>query len=171
LDSERAPRLVWCFLDIDRHIHQHGYDDHVITVLGIIEEFALELVERHAIVIAHSDHGLVRTTHIQEISDLFTDIERTYACRMGGAGRTRWIYAPALSTDKICSALRSRLPSTVDVESSERLFRPDSLALQGVGNIVVMARGDAFVTFDGQSFEHGSNTNDELDVPLAMWSI
>jgi hypothetical protein len=38
-----------------------------------------------------------------------------------------------------------------------------------VGSIVLIAQGEDFLAADGYRYEHGSLTEDELDVPVAEW--
>jgi hypothetical protein len=93
--------------------------------------------------------------------------ERGYAT--GGAGRTRWIYSDARGEDGLVAALQRALPSTIRIASADEVFAAGSLARTRVGNVVLIAEGEEFMTFDGQRFEHGSSTDMEIDIPFAEW--
>jgi hypothetical protein len=43
-DGRTSSLFVWCFADVDRHVHRHGYDDHVGEFLRGIERLAIDLV-------------------------------------------------------------------------------------------------------------------------------
>ena len=162
-------RLVWCFVDLDQHVHRSGYDEHVSLLLECFEGLALELIARDAIVLAHSDHGLVRTENDPTISQLFETLESDFDCAVGGAGRARWIYAPSSSTKVVREELVSALPASSRVCSPAEFFAAGSLAHSRVGEIMVLAEGDEFVTSPGYVYDHGSLADDEIYVPLACW--
>jgi hypothetical protein len=164
-----APRLVWCFIDADQYIHKRGYDDEMIRFLELIDDVASELTRRDAIVIAHSDHGLTRTNHNVDLQRLLEDLGNRYQCTLGGAGRTRWFYTQRGNKGKLFAALEKSLASTVRLCWAEEVFRSESLARDRVGEIVLIAEGEEFVTFSGYRFDHGSNTESELNVPFAQW--
>jgi hypothetical protein len=163
------PKLVWCFIDADRAIHHRGYDDEAMRFLRRIDEIATELARNGAIVVAYSDHGLTSTIHEPAIAEAFARLpaERGYAT--GGAGRTRWIYSDARGEDGLVAALQRALPSTIRIASADEVFAAGSLARTRVGNVVLIAEGEEFMTFDGQRFEHGSSTDMEIDIPFAEW--
>jgi hypothetical protein len=163
-----TPCLVWCLLDVDRHIHQRGYDDHVADVLAEIGRVAESLVDE-AVVIAHADHGLVPTRHDPELAALLDRVARQEGCALGGAGRTRWLYPRPGGVERLRQALDGRLPPTVTLHEADAFFRPGSLARRRVGELVLIARGDAFLVEEGYTHEHGSLTDAELDVPFATW--
>lgn len=164
-----APCLVWCLIDVDHHIHRHGYDEHVIEVLRSVEAMAVELGAANAIVVAHSDHGLTRTAHDPRVASLVERVCAAHGAPLGGAGRTRWIYAADGAAREVGRALRADLPDSIDVRHADELFTPGSLARRRVGEIVLIARGDTFMTPAENRYEHGSLGDDELDVPCAVW--
>lgn len=161
------PTLLWCFVDLDRHIHRHGYDDHVIELLEHVDRLATDLAAQGALVVAHSDHGLTPTTHDPELARLLDRAAGRH--QVGGAGRVRWIYAPPAAEEELIAALERDLPATVRLCASDDIFRPGSLAHQRTGAVVLIAEGDDFVTSPGYRFDHGSLTAAELDVPFARW--
>lgn len=165
-----APRLIWCFVDVDRHIHAHGYDGHVREVLARLEALAVALVRDGVTVAAHSDHGLVPTRHCAELEALLARLCARHGAQLGGAGRTRWLHVDAAREQALFESLQAGLPETVDVMPADRMFAPGSLSRARSGAILLVARGEAFLTFDGQTYEHGSWMPDEILVPFARWS-
>ena len=168
--SSKKPKLVWCFIDADRHIHHRGYDEDLMRFLGLIEDLALGFTRQGAVVIAHSDHGLTRTNHNLAVQLLLEQLQAQYKCVIGGAGRTRWIYARPATEDHLFAILERSLPSTIRVCLADEVFGTGSLARARVGAIVLIAKGEEFMTFSGQQFEHGSATEAELYVPFAQWT-
>lgn len=168
--SSKRPKLVWCFIDADRHIHHRGYDEDLVRFLELIEDLALELTRQGAVVIAHSDHGLTRTNHNPTVQRLMEQVQAQYKCVIGGAGRTRWIYTRPATEDHLFAVLERSLPSTIRVCPADEVFGAGSLARARVGEIVLIANGEEFLTFSGQRFEHGSATEAELYVPFAQWT-
>jgi hypothetical protein len=163
------PRLLWCFVDADQHIHHYGYDAELTDFLQRLDILAGLLVQRGLIVVAHSDHGLVRTQHEPAIQQQLDRMEAEFGCVLGGAGRTRWVYCSADQQVTVRERLERRLPSSVRVHPADAFFPPHSLARARVGDLILVATGDEFITFDGYQFDHGSDTDTELDVPLAVW--
>lgn len=169
LAAHPGPCLVWCFIDADRHIHRHGYDQPLVELLERIDALAGEWARRGARVIAHSDHGLVPTRHDPAIADALERVIAAHACAMGGAGRTRWLYTAPATEQRVRDELARRLPASVRIHHADELFAPGSLARRRVGSIVLIAEGEDFLAADGYRFEHGSLTERELDVPFAEW--
>jgi hypothetical protein len=164
LASCEGPCLVWCFIDADRHIHHRGYDRALVELLERIDAIAAEW-SRDAVVIAHSDHGLVPTRHDPSIA---ATLERA-ACPIGGAGRTRWLYVEPDAERRVRDQLARELPASVRIHHADELFAPGSLARRRVGSIVLVAEGEEFLAADGYQYEHGSLTERELDVAVAEW--
>jgi hypothetical protein len=162
-------KLVWCFVEVDRRVHLHGYDDDVVEFLTGIDYLSQRLVERNCVVVAYSDHGLVLTHHDPSIAEALARIPAELNCAAGGAGRTRWFYASAAQEDRLVQRLQSTMPDSVHICSADEVFEPGSLARSRVGKVVLISRGTAFVTFDGYRFDHGSDTYNEVHVPLAQW--
>ena len=163
------PQLIWCFANVDQRVHLVGYDDQVLGFLEQIESLALQLIDQGALVVAHSDHGLVPTRHVESMQRVLAQTMDAFTCTMGGAGRTRWFYCPAETQGALMDWLRVRLPSEVRVCEAADYFPRTSLAYRRVGSVLVIAEGTDFVTFDGHCFDHGSLMDDELFVPCAYW--
>jgi len=164
------PKLVWCFVDADRHIHHHGYDGDLLRFLEMTEDVALELARRDTIVVAHSDHGLVPTNNNTKLAQLMETLQEEYRFGIGGAGRVRWIYPKEHTRRELVSRLEQSLSPTVRLCAADEVFGLRSLARDRVGEIVLIANGDEFLTFSGHRFDHGSATEGELNVPLAVWN-
>jgi hypothetical protein len=168
LATHPGPCLVWCFLDADRHIHRRGYDPPLIKFLERIDELAAGWA-RGATVIAHSDHGLVPTRHDPVVADAIERVLAAEACRMGGAGRTRWLYVEPSAERRVRDELAGRLPASIRIHHADELFAPGSPARRRVGSIVLVAHGEDFLAAEGIRFEHGSLTEAEVEVPVAEW--
>lgn len=165
------PVLVWCFVDADRYIHTHGYDGAMMVFLETLDALAGRIVdELGAVVVCHSDHGLVPTNHVPDIAAILGTVAGTYGAQLGGAGRTRWIYPCAQTGERMLAFLDRSLPASVQVRAADDLFGARSLARRRVGEIVLVASGADFVTFDGQRHEHGSWDAGERVVPFAAWN-
>jgi hypothetical protein len=167
--SRESPCLAWCFIDADRHIHNYGYDDHICSFMELIEQAALELSQAGAVVVAHSDHGLTRTVHATGIEQLLSRLEAVYRCDVGGAGRTRWIYPRPGTEGRLIDELARQLPESVRIGHAADHFPEGSLARCRVGEIVLVAQGEEFLSSPGFRFDHGSWTDQEVYVPFAEW--
>jgi hypothetical protein len=163
------PRLVWCFVDCDQRIHYEGYDSKLVRFLECTESIAGELVERDTVVVAHSDHGLAPTCHDEGIASLIQQTEVGHGCSMGGAGRTRWLYTRPGVRDEIVDELRRDLPASVRVCLADHYFPTKSLARSRVGEILLIAEDERFITSSGYRFDHGTLTSAETIVPFAEW--
>ncbi len=168
--SPSSPSLLWCFVEIDRHIHRYGYDEHVTQFLELIEQIAIELTQRNAIVIAHSDHGLTQTIHDSGIEQFIKQLQGQYDFSLGGAGRTRWLY---LRTDtdkkKLIDELTQNLPPSIVLRNASDLFSIGSSSLDRVGQILLIAQEENFLTSPSYNFDHGSYTSREIYVPFSQW--
>jgi hypothetical protein len=163
-----GPRLVWCFADVDRHVHRHGYDGRVEAVLDAVQDMADEL-SPDCVVVAHSDHGLVATKHDPRTAQALATVCHRYAIHMGGAGRCRWLYADADQAAEVIEMLVETLPADVAVGPMERWFPAPGRAAQRIGRTVVVAEGTRFLTPPGYAYDHGSLMDEELSVPFATW--
>ncbi|HEY4057156.1 MAG TPA: alkaline phosphatase family protein [Kofleriaceae bacterium] len=169
LASHAGPCLVWCFLDTDRYIHHHGYDASVVEFLERIDATAYAWSREH-VVVAHSDHGLVRTRHDPEIAAVLDRVIAQHGCKMGGAGRTRWLYVDPTAEVQVRERLTRELPSSIAIRSADTFFAPGSVARSRVGAILLIAQGDSFLASDGYTYEHGSREPHERCVPIAEWT-
>lgn len=167
--SRTSPCLLWVFIETDRHIHRFGYDEHVNYFLELIERTAIELMEMNAVVIAHSDHGLTRTSHDPRFQKFLEHLSERYHCSVGGAGRTRWLYPQPGTEPQLTDELASHLPSSVRIADATDIFTAGSLSLNRVGKIMLIAEGEEFLTPHGYTFDHGSSLACEVGVPFSVW--
>ncbi|WP_447007563.1 alkaline phosphatase family protein [Saccharothrix isguenensis] len=162
-----GPRFVWCFVELDRHVHHHGYDEHTLAALDGLGELARRLTDGGTVVVAHSDHGLVPTRHDPDLQALLDELLARHGARMGGAGRVRWLYGPAIHP--LVRDLERALPPSIRVVDSDELFPPGSLARSRVGPVSLVADGEMFLTDPAYTHDHGSDADDELLTPFTVW--
>jgi Type I phosphodiesterase / nucleotide pyrophosphatase len=167
--SQRGPCLVWCFIDADVYIHRHGYDRHIVQFLEAVDQVATDLAQRDAIVVAHSDHALTPTKHDSDIERLLETITRHHQCALGGAGRTRWLYPVPGAGQELKDALMRALPLSIRVAEAGEFFVESSLSRRRVGDILLIAQGENFLTSINYCFDHGSFTEQEIGVPFSEW--
>lgn len=164
-----SPHFIWCFVEVDRHIHRHGYDAHALDVLKRIDALASQWANDGTQVFAYADHGLVPTRHVDDIQAAIDDAARRFRCAAGGAGRTRWFYPLDHDRDAMGDFLRTRFAGIASVAQAADRFDAAMLARGRVGEVLLIAEGDEFATFDGHCFDHGSWTRTEVEVPFARW--
>jgi Type I phosphodiesterase / nucleotide pyrophosphatase len=169
VERSNRPRLIWIFVDLDRYVHRHGYDDYVASALIAIEHVALEWTRRSALVVAYSDHGLVPSVHDPHLEALVEELASRWGCSLGGAGRTRWIYSRPEHEGAVYEHLRLHLPSSVRLAHAETLFPADSVMRRKIGSLVLIAEGKSSLTMPGYCYDHGSWTDDEVYVPFSVW--
>ncbi len=166
----RDPCLVWCFVDVDCHVHRFGYDEHVLDVLRGFDTLASQLAQT-SVVVAHSDHGLVPTVHVPEIVEAIDAISRKYGASVGGAGRARWLHLAPPHVEAARRELTESLAGTaVSVLRTEEIWPAGGLSARRAGALWIVAEGTHFIAPPGYAFEHGSRTTDEIMVPFATWS-
>ncbi|MFH8337126.1 alkaline phosphatase family protein [Streptomyces sp. AM6-12] len=164
------PCLLWCYVEVDQHVHRHGYDSHTTDVLTALGAFADALVARGVVVVAHADHGLVPTVHDPALADLLDHMGQRHGFTMGGAGRMRWLYPEDRDGGAGLSArLRAALPRDVRVMPADRVFAPGSAARGRVGDVLLVAEGEKFLTDAAYRYDHGSFAPEETDTPFAVW--
>ncbi|MFI8415982.1 alkaline phosphatase family protein [Serratia sp. NPDC078593] len=159
--------LVWCFIDIDHYIHQHGYDSQVEQFLSGLESLAQRLCQQGCDVIAYADHGLVPTRHDEGIAKTVREIGQAYGAQMGGAGRTRWFYVADDKQMSLCQRLTAALGAGVDVLPRQALFPQGGM--ERMGNVLLIAREERFIAPESYCYEHGSLLPQEMTVPYAVW--
>lgn len=168
-EALRPPCLLWCFIEVDAHVHRYGYDDFVAGMLADIEAMAIRYVEQGKIVAAYSDHGQTKTAHDPELAGLLGWLASSYEFTIGGAGRTRWVYPMRANRLELASALRDRLPADIAIIDANTEFAAGSLARARVGDLLLVANGEDFVAPKSYRFEHGSKTEAEVWVPFSVW--
>jgi hypothetical protein len=82
----------------------------------------------------------------------------------------RWFHVAPDDEAALHRRLLSSLPADIEVAHGARFFEPGSLGAQRMGSVVLLAHGERFLAEDGASYDHGSTTPEEVDVPYAIWS-
>ncbi|HEY2576845.1 MAG TPA: alkaline phosphatase family protein [Streptosporangiaceae bacterium] len=169
--------VTWAYLDLDSHIHQHGFDDLLRAAVAELDRLAQRLRDAGTAVLIFADHGLTRNQPSPATLAAWQAATTERYCRLppGGAGRTRWIYPHPGHEERLASQLAEQLPDAVvtspDQLADWGLARPDSIGQRRLGEIVLIARGPDFPAPDATtSYEHGSMTADEVLIPMAIWS-
>lgn len=164
-----SPALIWAFVDADLRVHRHGYDAFILDFLDAIDALAARWADSGHIVVAHSDHGLVRTRHNSDLADAVDRLTVEFDALMGGAGRTRWFYVRPANEAAMRAQLEQLLPQDVALVSRDTLFSFGSAAWRRSGALAIIARGERFLAAPGYLFEHGSTLPDEVMTPFAIW--
>jgi hypothetical protein len=169
--------VTWAYLDLDSHVHRHGYDGQTRAALADLDSLAGRLREAGTAVLVFSDHGLAASRPAPETLDAWHEAESRRWCRLpgGGAGRTRWLYPHPQHEDRLAGLLAAWFPHAVVTSPGQLadwdLITAPSIGQRRLGEIVLLALGQDFPVPDAAaSFEHGSMTADEVVVPLAAWS-
>ncbi len=161
------PTLIWCYVDVDLYIHRHGYDADVATLLDGVETVA-KRASSAGDVVAVSDHGLVQTRHVPAVADALNYIATTFEAEMAGAGRTRWFHVSPAHHAGLKHALASELADELEILDRAELI-PEGPYRARVGEVVIMPKGEAFVTHPDYAYDHGSLLETEVLVPWAHW--
>lgn len=178
IGTRRArPLLLWIYVNLDDHVHRHGYDGRAMDALGRLERHALDWARRGWHVMAWSDHGLVPATPDRELAERWARLESPELCELpgGGAGRVRWLYPrpgrEGEATERLAAALDGHaqvLPATALGELG--LLEPTGPVRERIGAVVAVATSPRFPIPDPRlAFEHGARSPEETLVPLARW--
>jgi hypothetical protein len=173
------PLLVWVYVNLDDHIHLHGYDAAATRVLERLGTAALAWADGRWMVLAHGDHGQVPCRPGSGLEQLWQRLDNPTYCRLpsGGAGRVRWLYVKPSMETRVIRMLSEGLGDHAVVAS------PDELAEQGlwqltpavrerVGEVIAIAATAMFpVANPSLRYDHGAVTRAEMLVPLAAWSV
>jgi hypothetical protein len=164
------PCLLWCYVEVDQHVHRHGYDAHTVEVLNALGEFADSLTRRDIVVVAHADHGLVPTVHDPGLADLLDRLGRRHGFTMGGAGRMRWLYPEHRDSGaELAVRLGEALPGDVRVLPADQIFPAGSAVRARVGDVLLVAEVEKFLSDPDYRYDHGSFAAEETDTPFAVW--
>jgi hypothetical protein len=175
--DDGAPLLLWAYVNLDDHIHRHGYDAAVHNVLGYLEQAAVAWADRQWRVLAHSDHGQAELRPDARVARVWQQVSSASCCRLpsGGAGRARWLYPkPALET-RVRRVLAEQLGDQVVIGSPEELagwglWRLTPGLRDRVGEIVAITTAGDFPAAKGHlRFDHGGVSEREMLVPLTIW--
>lgn len=171
------PSLLWVYVNLDDHIHRHGYDDALLAAVAHLGRSAARWSARGWTVLAHADHGQVRCQPDPVLVRAWSDVDTPADCHLpaGGAGRVRWLYPRPERAQAVHERLVAALAGTADVLTGQQL---EGLGLAGgdgalrgrVGAVVAVARDARFPIPDpGLGWEHGGIDEEERLVPLATW--
>lgn len=169
--------VTWAYLDLDSHIHQHGFDSLLQESAIELDRLAQRLRDAGNAVLIFADHGLTRNRPSPATVSAWQAATTERYCRLpaGGAGRTRWIYPHPGHEDRLAAHLAEQIPDAVvtgpDQLADWGLVQPGSIGQRRLGEIVLIARGPDFPVPDATTaYEHGSMTADEVLIPMAIWS-
>jgi Type I phosphodiesterase / nucleotide pyrophosphatase len=169
------PALLWVYVNLDDHVHRHGYDDAVLAAVTRLGDDAERWCAQGWTVLGHSDHGQVRCVPDPELRLAWSRIDNPVNCYLpaGGAGRVRWLYVRPERRDAVRNRLATALGDAGEVLTADRLA---ALGLAGdtlrgrVGDLVVLATSERFpVPDETLRWEHGGTDEEERLVPLAIW--
>lgn len=178
VDRERATggrQCLWAYVNLDEHAHRYGYDAGFGTAVRSLADAARRWSAGGHTVVLYSDHGQVPNKVTASDVARFDAIANATWCRLppGGAGRVRWIYPRAGREEMLMSRMRDLLGEDAIVchrDELPELGLVPAPGLPGSGEIVLIATGAAFPVPDpSYVFEHGSFTEGEMLVPLAVW--
>lgn len=160
-------RFLWTYVNIDDHVHRHGYDEPVHEAMLRLDAHASRWAAQGWTVVAHSDHGLVPVDPDPGLVEAWDAIVREECViPSGGAGRTRWLYPKADRLEAVFDRVATTLGSTATVHHAADLGLPQPEA----GPVVAVAASPAFPIPDPSAkYEHGGLSRDEIDVPFAVW--
>ena len=122
--------MIWAYLDLDRHIHRHGFDAlFQAAVAELDRKLASRLRDLGAeAVLVFSDHGLTPNQASADTLRAWEAAAGERYCRLpaGRAGRTRWVYPHPRHEDRLAARLARDLANSV-------VTGPDQLACSGCG--------------------------------------
>ncbi|MEV6715840.1 hypothetical protein AB0M48_27805 [Lentzea sp. NPDC051208] len=160
-------RFLWTYVNIDDHVHRHGYDESVHEAMLRLDAHASRWAAQGWTVVAHSDHGMVPVDPDPELVEAWDAIVRE-ECEIpsGGAGRMRWLYPKADRLEVVFDRVATALGDAATVHHATDL----GLAQPEAGPVVAVAASPRFPVPDPSvRYEHGGLSRDEIDVPFAVW--
>jgi hypothetical protein len=174
--GDRPDALIWTYLDLDSHVHRHGFDQRAALAMAALDELARRLRDSGTSVLVFSDHGLARSSPSQATRDAWAEAASTRCCRLppGGAGRIRWLYPRPDQADRLTDFATDQFPDAVVITSDQLaelgFVTAGSVGQRRLGEIVLIATGADFPVPDPEmAYEHGSMTAEEVVVPMAIW--
>lgn len=172
------PLLLWVYVNLDEHVHRHGYDPGAMRAAGSLERHALSWAARGWTVVAHADHGQVPCVADPGPAEAWARVDTPGLCRLpaGGAGRVRWLYPRVGREAEVAERLAAALAGHALVVRATELpgigLPPlGPAARERMGEVVAVATSPRFpLPVPGMTFEHGALTEDEMLVPFATWT-
>ncbi|MGI5272906.1 alkaline phosphatase family protein [Nonomuraea sp. CA-218870] len=171
------PLLLWVYVNLDDHLHRHGYDERAVDALAELERHATAWAARGWRVLAHADHGLVPVASDPVLARRWERVDAPGLCELpgGGAGRVRWLYPRAGRENEVAERLAEALDGHARVLPASALGELGLMEVAGpvrerLGAVVAIATSPRFPLPDpGLSYEHGALSDEETLVPLARW--
>ncbi|SDH05005.1 hypothetical protein SAMN05216553_11541 [Lentzea fradiae] len=159
--------LLWTYVNIDDHVHRYGYDEAVHEAMLRLDAHASRWAAQGWTVVAHSGNGQVAVSPDAELAEAWDAIVREECViPSGGAGRTRWLYPKTGRTEAVFDRVATTLGSTATVHHAGDLGLPQP----ETGPVVAIAAAPEFPLSDpSRKFEHGGRSDEEMDVPFAVW--
>jgi hypothetical protein len=160
-------RFLWTYVNIDDHVHRHGYDESAHEAMLRLDAHASRWAAQGWTVVAHSDHGLVPVDPDPDLVEAWEEIVRE-ECELpsGGAGRLRWLYPRQDRLEAVFDRVATTLGATATVHHATDLGLPQPEA----GPVVAVAASPRFPIPDPSvTYEHGGLSREEIDVPCAVW--
>lgn len=175
--TQGPPTLLWVYVNLDDHIHRHGYDADLDEALRVLDGAAARWADAGWSVLAHADHGQVAVRPSALLADRWAALDTPAHCRApsGGAGRVRWLYPRPGRERRVAAELRDALAGhalvlTPGELAGRGLLADTPVVRRRIGEVVALATSAAFPTPDpAAAYEHGSTTDDEVLVPFAVW--
>lgn len=175
LPADGRPTLLWVYVNLDDHIHRHGYDRSLLAALERIERDAERWARHGWTVISHADHGQVPCAADPELVRAWAAIDVPADCALpsGGAGRVRWLHPRPGRRDALHARLADALGDAAVVLTAAELTDRglvSGLQRRRIGDVVAIAADERFPVPDpAYRFEHGGLHPDELVIPFAVW--
>ncbi|ANZ39461.1 hypothetical protein BBK82_28830 [Lentzea guizhouensis] len=159
--------FLWTYVNIDDHVHRHGYDESVHEAMLRLDAHASRWAAAGWTVVAHSDHGQVPVAADPLLVEAWDAIVREECViPSGGAGRVRWLYPKPDRLEAVFDRVARTLGASATVHHASELGLPQP----ETGPVVAVAASEAFPVPDPSArFEHGGLSRDEVDVPYAVW--
>lgn len=169
--------MVWAYLDLDSHIHAHGFDQRAAAAMTALDALASRWRDGGTSVLIFSDHGLSPSAPSADTNAAWQAAASERWCRLppGGAGRVRWLYPHPRRADRLGDQLAGQFADAVVVTSDQiaelGFVTAGSVGQRRLGEIILMATGPDFPVPDARTaYEHGSMTAQEVLIPMAIWS-
>ena len=174
----RPGAMIWTYLDLDSHVHRHGFDRRAAEAMIALDELASRLRDAGTSVLVFSDHGLASCRPSEATRAAWAQAASARWCRLppGGAGRVRWLYPHPNQADRLADLMARQFPDAAVVTSDELadlgFVAAGSVGQRRLGEIVLIATGADFPVPDPEmAYEHGSMTAEEVLVPMAIWPV